>query len=527
MRIDAVRPLPARTAITRTRIIDGSGGAEYAGDVVLEDGLISRMLPAGTFIDDGSTLVIDGSGLVTCPGFIDMHGRSEPTLPTDPAHHAALTQGVTTQVLGQAGLSLAPHAEAPESLEFPPSRQSVRQYLDRIDEGTGVNVACLVPLGTVRAVAMRGAEGASVAEKFAAQAKAIADALEQGAVGMSSGPEHDPEPRATAAEREALGAAIAACGGYWSPEHDPNHGTVLEAVAGSIAVAAKTGVSLHLAHLRMDAGVSRGTVAELLAVLDSALEAGVDLGCDSHPYLEGPGLLSSLLPSWAREGRAADILARLDDADAVARIRAELRADPNIDWNAVRIASVGSAQLSMLVGQDITRIAAIQSTDVVTTFLRILGADELATGILHRTGNEENLRAIMGHRSHSGSGPGVPVAAAHPGTWGAFPRFMAQYVGEAGPMDLPGMIHQLTGRPAARLGLVGRGVLAEGNSADVVVFAPDVIIDRATFADPRQPAAGIKHVFVNGVAAVSEHLPTSALAGRALRRSAKGRTQST
>jgi N-acyl-D-amino-acid deacylase len=526
MRIDAVRPLPVRTAITRTRIIDGSGGAEYAGDVVLEDGRISRILPAGAFIEDGGTLVIDGSGLVTCPGFIDMLGRSEPTLPTDPAHHAALTQGVTTQVLGQDGFSLAPHGEAPESLA-PLSWPSVGQYLDRIDEGTGANVACLVPLGTVREVAMRGVEDASVAEMIAAQARAIADALEQGAVGMSSGPEHDPEPRATAAELEALGTAIAACGGYWSTEHDPNHGTVLEAVAGSIAVAAKTGVSLHLAHLRLDAGASMGTVAELLAMLDAALDAGVDLGCGSHPYLEGHGLLSSLLPSWAREGHAADILARLDDADAVARIRAEVQADPNIDWKAVSIASVGSAQLSMLVGQDITRIAAIQSTDVVTTFLRILGADELATGILHRTGNEENLRAIVEHRSHCGSGPGVPVAAAHPGTWGAFPRFLARYAGEAGPMDMSGMIHQLTGRPAARLGLAGRGVLAEGNAADVLVFAPDVIIDRATFVDPRQPAAGIKHVFVNGVAAVSEHLPTSALAGRALRRSAKGRTQST
>lgn len=525
MRIDAVRPLPVRTAITRTRIIDGSGSAEYAGDVVLQDGLISRILPAGTFIEDGATLVIDGSGLVTCPGFIDMNGRSEPTLPTlptDPAHHAALTQGVTTQVLEQDALSRAPNGEAPESLA-PPAWLSVGQFLDRVDEGTGVNVVCLVPLGTVRAVALRDTEGASVAEKFAAQAKAVADALEQGAVGMSSGP----EPRASAAELEALGTAIAACGGYWSPEHDPNHCTVLESVAGSIAVAAKTGVSLQLAQLRMEAGVSMGTVAELLAMLDSALDAGVDLGCDSDPYLEGPGLLSSLLPSWAREGHAADILARLDDADAVARIRAEVQADRNIDWKAVRIASVGSAQLSMLVGQDIARIAAIQSTDVVTTFLRILGADELATGILHRAGNEENLRAIMGHRSHSGSGPGVPVAAAHPGTWGAFPRFMAQYVGEEGPLDMPGMIHQLTGRPAARLGLVGRGVLAEGNAADVLVFAPDVIMDRATFADPRQPAAGIKHVFINGVAAVSEHLPTSALAGRALRRSAKGRTQST
>ncbi|WP_411731386.1 N-acyl-D-amino-acid deacylase family protein [Paeniglutamicibacter sp.] len=509
MRIDAVRPIPVRTAITRTRIIDGTGGAEYAADIVLEEGLIARILPAGSFADDGATRVIDGSGLVTCPGFIDIQGRSGPALPVDPARLAALTQGVTTEALVQCGSS----------------RRTVGQDLDLLDVGQGTNVAYLVAQGTVRAMAMGSAEGAPTAEQLVAQVTAVADALEQGAVGLSSGPEHAPGAHIPAAELEALCTVVAAYGGYWSPILDPNNGSVLDAVAGSIALAAKTGVSLHLAQLSLGTGDEQGKVAELLALLDSALDSGVNLSCDSHPYLESPALLSSLLPAWARDGPATDVLARLNDADAVARIRAELETDGSIDWDAVRIASVGSEQLAMLVGQDIAGIAAIQSTDAITTFVRILGADSLATSILRRTGNEENLRSIMGHRSHIGAGVGFPDAAAHPGTWGAFPRLVGHYVRDTELMDLPAMIHQLTGRPAARLSLASRGVLAAGNAADVLVFDPDAIIDMATLADPRQPAAGIKHVFVNGVAAVSGHLPTSALAGRALRRSAEGRTQ--
>lgn len=509
MRIDAVRPVPVRTAITRTLVVDGTGGAPYPGDVLLAGGLIAGILPEGRFVDDGATLVIDGSGMVTCPGFIDLHARPGTALPADPERLAALTQGVTTEVLGQ-------------DLH---SRETVAQCLDRLDRGRGTNVGILLQQGDPRATGSE--EGAPMAERLVAQAEAVAGALKQGAVGLCSGPDHELGAYATPAELDALGAAVAAHGGYWSRVHDPSGDTVLDAVARSIGLAAKTGVSLHLAHLSLGAGEQPGMVAELLAMLDSAMDAGVDLSCDSHPYLESPGLLSSLLPQWARDGPVAEVLDRLNDADALARIRAELEADVGIDWNTVRVCAVGSGHLAMLVGQDIARIAAIQSTDAITAFVRILAADSLATEILRRTGTEENLRAIMGHRSHTGAGVGFPDAPAHPGTWGAFPRLLGRYVRETGLMDLPAMIHQLTGRPAARLRLAGRGILATGNAADVVVFDPDAIIDVATFADPRQPAAGIKHVFVNGVAAVSGHLPTSALAGRALRRSAEGMTQST
>lgn len=536
MRGHEVRPTAVRTAITHTRLLDGTGNPEYLGDIVLESGLIADILPAGSFKDDGTTILIDGAGLVTCPGFIDLRSSSDTAPLTDPARHSALTQGVTTEVLGQNGANCAPLTDAsasllrhrlagmaPEWADRDVQWRTVGQYLDHLDSGTGTNTAYLVPKDAVRALAMGSAAVAPSAQQLVTEVKAMADALEQGAVGLSSSAPGASATPAETAELEALCAAVGAYGGYWAPTRNSLAVPVAESVARSIALASKTGVPVHLTHLAADGAGA----ADLLSVLDRALKAGVDLTCDSHPYLENPGMLASLLPGWARDGQDEDVLARLDDPEAVARIRSELEASADIDWDAVIIAFVESGQLAMLVGQSIARIAAIQSSDPATTLVRILLTDSLATGVLYAAGTEDDLRAIMGHRTHTGAGVGFrSEAAAHPGGWGAFARFVGGFAREAKAMDLPAAIHQLTGRPAQRLHLANRGVLAAGNAADVLVFDPDAIIDMATFADPRQPAAGINHVFVNGVPAVSEHQPTSALAGRALRRGPEGTTQS-
>ncbi|MDO5744680.1 MAG: hypothetical protein Q4P23_09425, partial [Micrococcaceae bacterium] len=218
-----------------------------------------------------------------------------------------------------------------------------------------------------------------------------------------------------------------------------------------------------------------------------------------HPsFLADPGMLVSLLPGWARSGDHGDILAGLREEESMSRIRTELEATENTDWDAVVISRVESGQLDMLVGQSIQQIAAIQSADPITTFLRILRADSLATEMLQGSCTEEELRSIGSH----------PVRG-----------------NIAEPGDLESVIHQMTGLPASILRLADRGVLAAGHAADVLVFDTDAIIEVAAFADPRQPGAGPTHVFVNGVPAIFDHRPMSASAGRSLRRGAEGTTQ--
>lgn len=542
-----MRPFPQKTVITHTRIIDGSGAPAYLGDIVLEDGKITVILQPGTY---GSTAeditVIDGAGLITCPGFIDMHGHSELQILLHPKHPAKLTQGVTTEVLGQDGLSYAPVDDPtlgamreklaawhgnPANLDF--SWRTVGEYLDRLDRGIGVNAAYLLPQGTIRALTMGLEPGEPTPEQLGKQVKLVADGMEQGAVGMSSGLTYTPGMYASDAELTTLCSTVAAYGGYYAPHHRSYGANALDAYAQMIAVAAESGVALHLTHATLNFVPNKDKAPELLAMLDAALEAGVDITCDTYPYLSAATNLAALLPSWASAGDSSSVLARLEEDLTAAKIQHDLEVNGSdgchgvpVDWDTIEIASVGSPQLDVLIGQTIAEIARIQRVEPFTVFCNVLIADRLATGILLHVGHEENVQAIMGHRTHTGGSDGLLVGSKpHPRAWGSFPRFIAHYARDLGLMDMVEMIHHLTGRPAARLKLTERGLLRPGHAADVVVFDPDAIMDMATYTDPRQPAAGINYVFVNGVCALDDHQPTGALAGRALRRTTEGNTQ--
>ena len=542
-----MRPTPVSTAITHTRIIDGTGSPEYLGDVVLEDGRISAILPPGGFSDlTGSTRIIDGAGLITCPGFIDMHAHSDLQLLLRPAHPAKLTQGVTTEVLGQDGLSYAPVDDAtlavmreklagwnhnPATFEF--SWRTVGQYLDRLDSGVGVNTAYLLPQGTIRALAMGLGPGEPTPEQLSLQVKLVADGMEQGAVGLSSGLATAPGRYASDAELATLCGTVAAYGGYFAAQRRSCGVDSLDSYAQLISLAAETSVSLHLAHATLNFPANEGKAPELLAMLNAAQAAGIDITTDTSPYPSGATMLAALLPGWAAAGDTGEVLARIEDDATADRIRQDMesgepdgRQDAPVDWNLIEIASTETPQLHVLSGQTIAEIARIQRVEPFTVFCNVLVADRLATGIVLHVGNEENMQAIMKHRTHTGGSGGMLVGnKPHPRGWGAFPRFVSHYSRDLGLLGPVEMIHQLTGRPAARLKLAARGELRAGYAADLVVFDPDALLDMATHADPRQPAAGINYVYVNGVCAVDDHQPTGALAGRALRRTPEGSAQ--
>lgn len=542
-----MHPLPVPTAITHTRIIDGTGSPEYLGDVVLTGGIISEILPPGSFSDPtGSVRVIDGAGLVTCPGFIDMHAHSDLQILLHPKHPAKITQGVTTEVLGQDGLSYAPVDDPtlaamreklagwnqnPANLEY--SWRTVGEYLDRLDAGVAVNTAYLLPQGTIRALAMGLGPGEPTPEQLSHQVKLVADGMEQGAVGMSSGLTYTPGIYANDAELAALCTTVAAYGGYYAPHHRSYGAYSLDAYAEMIAIAAQTSVALHLTHATLNFAPNQGRAPELLAMFDAALEAGVDITTDTYPYPSGATVLAALLPSWASAGDAATVIERLEDDETAAKIRHDLEVNGSdgchgvpVDWDTIEISSVAGPQMNVLVGQTINEIARIQRVEPFTVFCNVLVADHLATGILQHVGHEENVQAIMKHSTHTGGSDGLLVGSKpHPRGWGTFPRFIAHYARDLGLMDMAEMIHHLTGRPAARLKLAARGTLRAGYAADLVLFDPDSLLDMATYADPKQPAAGISHVFVNGVCALDNHQPTGALAGRALRRTPEGTTQ--
>ena len=529
--------------------MDGTGEPARTADVVVEDDRIARVTAGQAHLAERTfDRVIDATGKVLSPGFIDMHAHSDLQLLIRPDHYAKLSQGVTTELLGQDGLSYAPVDDATlagvrEKIagwnENPPdfnfSWRTVGEYLDRLDQGVATNVAYLIPQGTLRALVMGFAEGPATPAQVRRMQQVIAESMAQGAVGMSSGLTYTPGMYASTSELVALCRTVAELGGFYAPHHRSYGKGALEAYQEMIDVARASGCALHLSHATMNFAVNKGRAGELLELLDAALDDGVNITLDTYPYLPGATTLSAILPSWASSGGTQDTLSRLRDPATLERIRIDVEVNGSdgchgvvAEWETLEISGTQNPRLDAQVGKTIAQIATESGRAPFEVFTEILLEDRLATGILQHVGHEENVRAIMTHRAHTGGSDGILVGAKpHPRSWGTFPRYLGHYCRELGLLTLEETVHHLTGRPAARLKLDRRGLVRAGHAADLVIFDPLTILDTATFADARQPAAGIEYVFVNGALAIDDGSPTGALAGRALRRTADGPTRAT
>ncbi|WP_149183892.1 D-aminoacylase [Streptomyces sp. TRM49041] len=520
--------------IRDVRVVDGTGGPSYRADVGVDGGRVAALRRAGDRALSGAR-VLDAHGLALSPGFVDMHAHSDLALLRDPAHEAKTAQGVTLEVLGQDGLSYAPAddrtlAEVRAAIsgwngdgsDVGLDWRTVGAYLDRLDRGFGgegiaVNAAYLVPQGTVRAYAMGWADRPATDAELGRMRRLVAEGLEQGAVGMSSGLTYPPGMYADGAELAALCRVVAAYGGYYCPHHRSYGAGALQAYAEMLGLARETGCALHLAHATLNFGVNEGRAPELLALLDQALADGVDVSLDTYPYTPGCTTLAALLPGWAHEGGPDALLARLRDDAAAERIRHALEVTGSdgchgvpVVWETVEVSGVADPALARYVGTRLPDWAAAR---------RLLLADRLGTAVLQHVGHEENVRAIMCHRVHTGGSDGILRGAKpHPRAYGTFPHYLGRYVRELGVLSLEEAVAHLTSRPAARLRLPDRGLVREGYRADLVLFDPDTVAAGATFAAPRTPPAGIPYVLIDGRFVVRDGRRTDVLAGRSVRR---------
>ncbi|MFJ2670508.1 amidohydrolase family protein [Streptomyces sp. NPDC087525] len=535
--------------IRDVRVVDGTGGPSYRADVGVEDGRIAAIRREGEPRPSGAR-VLDAAGLALSPGFIDMHAHSDLALLRDPDHSAKAAQGVTLEVIGQDGLSYAPVDDTTlaqvrqaitgwngdgSDIDF--DWRTVGGYLDRLDrafEGQGfdgggiaVNAAYLIPQGTVRMYAVGWDDRPATDAELARMKRLVADSMEQGAVGMSSGLTYTPGMYANDSELAELCRVVARYDGYYCPHHRSYGAGALRAYEEMVTLTRDAGCALHLAHATMNFGVNKGRAPELLTLLDEALDAGADISLDTYPYTPGCTTLVAMLPSWASEGGPDAILERLRDEATAERIRHHMEvigADGchgvPIEWDTIEISGVSAPGLADHVGRTVADSAARAGEAPWTTARRLLIEDRLGSTILQHVGHEENVRQIMRHRVHTGGSDGILQGAKpHPRAYGTFPQYLGRYARELGVLTLEECVAHLTARPAARLRLPDRGLVREGYRADLVLFDPDTVAAGSTFEKPRTPPVGIPHVLIDGRFVIEDGRRTNVLAGRAVRRS--------
>ncbi|WP_128380871.1 N-acyl-D-amino-acid deacylase family protein [Streptomyces cavernae] len=523
------------------RVVDGTGGPSYRADVGVQGGRIVSIERGGGL---GGRRVLDADGLVLAPGFIDMHAHSDLALLRDPDHSAKAAQGVTLEVIGQDGLSYAPVDDRTlqevrtaitgwnghgEDIDF--DWRTVGEYLDRLDhgfdgEGIAVNAAYLIPQGTVRMLAVGWEDREATPEELDRMRELVAQGMREGAVGMSSGLTYTPGMYAKDAELTELCRVVAEYGGYYCPHHRSYGAGALEAYEEMVELTRTADCALHLAHATMNFGVNKGRAPELLALLDAALADGADITLDTYPYTPGCTTLVAMLPSWASEGGPEAILERLRDDGTAERIRHHMEvvgADGchgvPIEWDTIEISGVTDPDLSSYVGRTVRQSADARGETPWTTARELLLRDRLGSSILQHVGHEENVRAIMRHRVHTGGSDGILRGAKpHPRAYGTFPHYLGHYVRELGVFGLEECVAHLTSRPAARLRLPDRGLVHEGHRADLVLFDPDTVAAGSTFEAPRTLPTGIPYVLVDGRFVIEDGRRTDVLAGRAVRR---------
>jgi N-acyl-D-amino-acid deacylase len=513
-------------------VVDGTGAPSVKADV----GIVGDRIAAVEVLPPGVEAVktLDCSGLVVAPGFIDIHTHADIALLNSPEHLAKVMQGVTTEVFSNCGLGFAPVTDSGMEIQrryiaglfgdsdacdddgprVDWSWRRVNELLERYETaGIGTNVAYLIPHGAVRVSVMGMQERPATSEEIAAMERMVLEGMAEGAWGLSTGLWY--APMRSAAHEENVRLCKAA--GFFAT-HQRDYGERLfEATLESLRIARAAQVPVQIAHLQMNGVQNRGRAPELLEILDQARTEGIDVTCDTYPYTAGSTFVQSLLPErFVEEGPEA-LLRRLHDPEERRAIAEAL--NDGRDWSIYVLSGATSPANAALEGLSFSEAAARRGLTVGEWICALLEEEQLRACFIHHAAHEENVRTILRweHQTVGSDGLHLP-GKCHPRLFGTFPRVLGRYVREEKVLSLEQAVRKMSGAPAARLGLPRRGLLKAGYAADVVVFHPQTVQDRATFESPREHPAGVVHVLCNGVFVVEESRPTKALPGRVLKR---------
>ena len=532
-------------------VVDGTGNLWFKADIGIKNG---KIVSVGKLKRSVADEVIDASGLIVCPGFIDVHSHSDFTLLVNPRAESKVRQGVTTEIIGNCGFSAAPltseyalnwASKRLAKFNLKPTWRTFGDYLDYLDKlGLSINVASLVGHSTVRICVMNFDAREPSSDELSEMKRLIAEAMEDGAFGMSTGLVYPPGRYAKTEEIIELCRVVASYRGVYASHIRGERETIVEAVLEAIRIGEESGVSVQISHHPAKIG-GWGRSRDTLKLIDEARSRGVDVTCDLHPYIAGSTGLSSLLPPWAQEGGASKIIERLMDPQIRERIIRDMIEEPVPGpgpcglvkrgmWD--RLFLVYCKRNRDLVGLSFAEIAKRMGVDPFTAYFNLLIEEKGSGYVLGFYYNEDDIRRVLLHSASMIGSDGYALAPygvlgegrMHPRSYGTFPMVIRKYVKGVSRSELMNdegssiisieeAIKKMTSLPAQKFGLLDRGIIRPGFWADIVIFNLKEISDTATYLNPYQYPVGIKYVLVNGELVIKEGEHTGKMAGRVLR----------
>jgi len=532
------------------RILDGTGAAEIRGDLAIRGGKI-----AGLANDVEAEDVIDATGKIVAPGFIDLHSHGDLVLawPSDerlPLLEGRIAQGITTEIVGNCGLGVAPlFGSAGEILPqidgwmtpalFRWSWSGIADYLSHLERvGLPVNVGTLAPHGPLRLGVHSLAPGETSGEERRLMAEALDAALEEGAFGLSAGLIYPPGIYTSTEELSFLARRVARSGGIFATHVRGSSETLLDAVSEILRIGLETGARVHHSHAEAVGRRHWPKLARFLEMEEAARAEGIRVSADMFPYTVAATMMLAIFPPWSLEGGLPGLLDRLKDDRERESIRVSIETvSPSwppwreggwphnlvkaVGWDRIRVSTVGSDRNRAAEGMTLEELGRARGRDAFDAIADLMIEEDGNVGqFVEDISGEDGIATLVKQpgiafiTDANDYGKGKP----HPAAYGSFPRIFGRYVRKEGLLTLPEAVRRMTSLPASILGLEDRGVLREGASADVVVFDPEAIEDRASLEEPRLSAKGVEMVLVNGKAAYRAGALTGALPGVALRR---------
>ena len=526
-----------KTLIKNGLVVDGLLTKPYKSEVLIEDDKIVKIAKA---IKDEADVVIDAKGRVVCPGFIDTHSHSDLMMLVNPYNEIKIRQGITTEVLGQDGISMAPLPKefiSPwrkniagldgESDDIDWEYETTDNYLKMMEKGgVSINESYLVPHGNIRMEAMGLVNTPATKEQIQKMCEVTEREMKAGAYGLSSGLIYMPCAYSDTEELIEMCKVVAKYDGVFVVHQRSEADTIVDSMEEILRIGRESGVKLHFSHFKICGKQNWKYIPDMEKMLDNAKANGITITYDQYPYAAGSTMLGVILPPWAHDGGTDKLMERLSDESCRIRMKEDMaKGIPGWDnfvqfagIDQIMVTSVRTQKNQDLIGKSLEEIGKIRGKDPLDATFDLLYDEENAVGMVDFYGLEEHVITFLKRPEQNVCTDGLLSGKPHPRAYGSFPRVLGRYVREQKILTLEEAVHKMTKKAASAMSIQGKGSLEVGKDADIVIFNQDTVIDTATFVDSVQFPIGIDYVMVNGKLVLEEGECRKISPGKVLRR---------